>query len=193
MAERSPRFGVLPAGAFDLRPGPSGKAWGVDRADDCDRVVRLLGARRLYPLIGSPPCADWRSFDAHVNHPRVGPEVVAERACEARARLEFAVKLHRAQLERGARSLREHPATAAAWSEQRAKDLLGEPRASHGVGHVRRFGARVAGPESLGGSTQLARKPTRRASADCAFAMALRGGGPVSYTHLRAHETSAPR
>eukprot|EP00969_Alexandrium_andersonii_P166269 7346684-Alexandrium_andersonii.AAC.1 len=27
MAERRPRLGVLPAGAFDLRPGPGGVAW----------------------------------------------------------------------------------------------------------------------------------------------------------------------
>eukprot|EP00969_Alexandrium_andersonii_P189385 8366547-Alexandrium_andersonii.AAC.1 len=51
-AERIPRLGVPPAGAFDLRPGPGGRAWGFDRADDRDRVIRLLGARRPYLLAG---------------------------------------------------------------------------------------------------------------------------------------------
>eukprot|EP00969_Alexandrium_andersonii_P360080 15454592-Alexandrium_andersonii.AAC.1 len=85
MAERNPRLGVLPAGAVDLRPGPGGKAWDCDRADDRDRVIRLLGVRRPYLIAGSRPRADWCSFNARINHPRVGPEVVAERARKARA------------------------------------------------------------------------------------------------------------
>eukprot|EP00969_Alexandrium_andersonii_P331968 14671337-Alexandrium_andersonii.AAC.1 len=58
MAERSPRLGVLPAGAFDLRPGPRERAWDFDRAGDRDRVIRLSGARRPYILAGGPPCTD---------------------------------------------------------------------------------------------------------------------------------------
>eukprot|EP00969_Alexandrium_andersonii_P325268 14372088-Alexandrium_andersonii.AAC.1 len=54
MAERRPRLGVLPAGAFDLRPGPGGEAWGFDRAEDREHVVRLLGSQRPYLLGGSP-------------------------------------------------------------------------------------------------------------------------------------------
>eukprot|EP00969_Alexandrium_andersonii_P237185 10469955-Alexandrium_andersonii.AAC.1 len=64
---------------------------------------------------------------------------------KARARLEFAVKLYCAQLERGAHFLREHPATASSWDEQRAQDLLGEPGVSYGVGHMCRIGMRAAG------------------------------------------------
>eukprot|EP00969_Alexandrium_andersonii_P131924 5834177-Alexandrium_andersonii.AAC.1 len=54
MAERRPRLGVLPAGAFDLRPGLGGKAWDFDRRADCEQVIRLLGAQRPYLLAGSP-------------------------------------------------------------------------------------------------------------------------------------------
>eukprot|EP00969_Alexandrium_andersonii_P018982 829097-Alexandrium_andersonii.AAC.1 len=74
----------------------------------------------------------------------MGPAAVAERARKA---LEFVAKLRRAQLERGARFLREHPATAPSWNEQCVKDFSGEPGVSHGVGHMCRFGVRVAGPE----------------------------------------------
>eukprot|EP00969_Alexandrium_andersonii_P143148 6328181-Alexandrium_andersonii.AAC.1 len=37
MAERNPRLGVLSAGAVDLRPGPGGRAWDFDKAEDRDR------------------------------------------------------------------------------------------------------------------------------------------------------------
>eukprot|EP00969_Alexandrium_andersonii_P372250 15481323-Alexandrium_andersonii.AAC.1 len=118
MAERSPRLGVPPAGAFDLRPGLGGIAWDFDRADGRGWVIRLLGARRPYIIAGSPLRVGWWSFNVHIDHPGVHPEVVAERARKARARLAFVAKLYRAQLERGARFLREHPATAS-WSKQR--------------------------------------------------------------------------
>eukprot|EP00969_Alexandrium_andersonii_P153854 6803172-Alexandrium_andersonii.AAC.1 len=65
MAERNPHLGVLPAGAFALRPGPGARAWDFDRADDRDSVIRLLGARRPYLLVGCPARADWCSFNVH--------------------------------------------------------------------------------------------------------------------------------
>eukprot|EP00969_Alexandrium_andersonii_P103867 4582998-Alexandrium_andersonii.AAC.1 len=62
MAERSPRSGVLPAGAFDLRPGPGGRAWDFGKAEDRDRVVRLLGDRlRTF----SPGARRARSLNVH--------------------------------------------------------------------------------------------------------------------------------
>eukprot|EP00969_Alexandrium_andersonii_P234082 10335267-Alexandrium_andersonii.AAC.1 len=84
MAERRPRLGVLPDGAFDLRPGPGGVSWNFDRPEDRDRVIRILGAERLYVVTGSPPCADWCGLNTHVAHPRMGPAVVAERKRKAR-------------------------------------------------------------------------------------------------------------
>eukprot|EP00969_Alexandrium_andersonii_P092956 4103380-Alexandrium_andersonii.AAC.1 len=59
MAERRPRLGVLPAGAFDLRPGLGGVSWDFDRAEDRGRVIRILGAERPFVVAGSPPCTDW--------------------------------------------------------------------------------------------------------------------------------------
>eukprot|EP00969_Alexandrium_andersonii_P056930 2510531-Alexandrium_andersonii.AAC.1 len=59
MAERRPRLGVLPAGVFDLRPGPGGVSWDFDKPEDHDRVFRILGAERSYVVVGSPPCTDW--------------------------------------------------------------------------------------------------------------------------------------
>eukprot|EP00969_Alexandrium_andersonii_P163576 7230522-Alexandrium_andersonii.AAC.1 len=47
MAERRPRLGVLPAGAFDLRPGPGGVSWDFDKPEDRDRVIRITGAQGL--------------------------------------------------------------------------------------------------------------------------------------------------
>eukprot|EP00969_Alexandrium_andersonii_P296659 13108970-Alexandrium_andersonii.AAC.1 len=73
---------------------------------------------------------------------------------KARVHLEFAVKLYRAQLERGAHFLREHPATASSWDEHCTQGLLCEPGVSYGVGHMCRFGTRAAGAESSGGATQ---------------------------------------
>eukprot|EP00969_Alexandrium_andersonii_P341192 15081109-Alexandrium_andersonii.AAC.1 len=59
MAERRPRSGVLPAGAFDLRPGPGGVSWGVSKPEDRDRAIRIFGAERPFVIVGSPPCTDW--------------------------------------------------------------------------------------------------------------------------------------
>eukprot|EP00969_Alexandrium_andersonii_P327146 14456002-Alexandrium_andersonii.AAC.1 len=59
MAERKPRYGVLPAGALDLRPGPGGQSWNFDLLGDRERAIRLVASRRPFLLIGSPPCADW--------------------------------------------------------------------------------------------------------------------------------------
>eukprot|EP00969_Alexandrium_andersonii_P280888 12418965-Alexandrium_andersonii.AAC.1 len=59
-------------------------------------------------------------------------------------------KLYRAQLERRARFLHEHLASAASWQEPCAVDLLGQPEGEGGVGHVCRFGLRVPLPASVG-------------------------------------------
>eukprot|EP00969_Alexandrium_andersonii_P013004 567051-Alexandrium_andersonii.AAC.1 len=84
MAERRPRLGVLPAGAFDVRPGPGGVSWDFDRPEDRDRVVRILGAERPFVVVGSPPCTDWCGLNTRVDHPRMGPAVVAERKRKAK-------------------------------------------------------------------------------------------------------------
>eukprot|EP00969_Alexandrium_andersonii_P364931 15465159-Alexandrium_andersonii.AAC.1 len=66
MAERRPRYGVLRAGAFDLRPGrqgPGSATWDFDKAEGRGRAIRVPGPQRPYVVIGSPPCADWRSLD----------------------------------------------------------------------------------------------------------------------------------
>eukprot|EP00969_Alexandrium_andersonii_P227807 10061132-Alexandrium_andersonii.AAC.1 len=59
MAERVPRYGVPPAGALDLRPGPGGQSWNYDLPGDRERAIRLIASRRPSLLIGSPPRADW--------------------------------------------------------------------------------------------------------------------------------------
>eukprot|EP00969_Alexandrium_andersonii_P212208 9371272-Alexandrium_andersonii.AAC.1 len=58
MAERGPRYGVLPAGALDLRPGPGGRSWNFDLPGDRERAILLVASRRLFLLIGSPPCTN---------------------------------------------------------------------------------------------------------------------------------------
>eukprot|EP00969_Alexandrium_andersonii_P332809 14708060-Alexandrium_andersonii.AAC.1 len=45
-AASNPSLGVLPAGAFDIRPGPDGSSWDFSKPGDRGRVIRLLGARR---------------------------------------------------------------------------------------------------------------------------------------------------
>eukprot|EP00969_Alexandrium_andersonii_P178592 7896020-Alexandrium_andersonii.AAC.1 len=65
VAERRPRLGALPAGAFDLRPGPGGASWDFDRAEDRDRVIRILGAERPFVVAGGPPCADRCGLNTH--------------------------------------------------------------------------------------------------------------------------------
>ena len=37
-ATRYPCYGVLPGGAFDLRPGPDGFSWDFSQADHCEAV-----------------------------------------------------------------------------------------------------------------------------------------------------------
>eukprot|EP00969_Alexandrium_andersonii_P164978 7292991-Alexandrium_andersonii.AAC.1 len=56
MAERRPRYGVLPAGALDLRPGPEGESWNFDLPEGRERAIRFVASRRPYLLIGSPQC-----------------------------------------------------------------------------------------------------------------------------------------
>eukprot|EP00969_Alexandrium_andersonii_P228870 10108296-Alexandrium_andersonii.AAC.1 len=100
MAERRPRLGVLPAWAFDLRPGPGGASWGFNKPEDRDRVIRVLGAERPFVIVGSPPRADWCGLNTHVNHPRVDLAEVAERMRHARTHLGLVVKFYISQLER---------------------------------------------------------------------------------------------
>eukprot|EP00969_Alexandrium_andersonii_P149611 6615356-Alexandrium_andersonii.AAC.1 len=63
MAERKPRYGVLPAGALDLRSGPGGQSLNFDLPGDRERAIRLIASRRPFLLIGSRPCADWRGLN----------------------------------------------------------------------------------------------------------------------------------
>eukprot|EP00969_Alexandrium_andersonii_P194939 8611299-Alexandrium_andersonii.AAC.1 len=91
------------------------------------------------------------------------PEEVERRKREACARLDFATKLYEAQLARGARFLREHPASAAFWGTDGMKELLQRRGVPSGVGRVCRFGMRTRSPNG-DTSWQLARKPTRWAS-----------------------------
>eukprot|EP00969_Alexandrium_andersonii_P046022 2019639-Alexandrium_andersonii.AAC.1 len=65
MAERRPRYRVLPAGAMDLRPGPRGQSWNFDLPGDRERAIRLIASRKPYLLIGGPPCTDWRGLNVH--------------------------------------------------------------------------------------------------------------------------------
>eukprot|EP00969_Alexandrium_andersonii_P216230 9550787-Alexandrium_andersonii.AAC.1 len=71
MAERRPRYGVLPAGALDLRLGPGGQSLNSDLPGDRERAIRLVATRQPYLLIGSPPCTDWCGLNVHANHPRM--------------------------------------------------------------------------------------------------------------------------
>eukprot|EP00969_Alexandrium_andersonii_P052430 2302360-Alexandrium_andersonii.AAC.1 len=111
MAERRPRYGVPSAGALGLRPGPGGQSWNFDLPEGRERASRLVASRRPFLLIGSPPCADWRGLNAHANRPKMDRREVARRAVGARVHMEFVAKLYQAQLERGARFPREHPAS----------------------------------------------------------------------------------
>eukprot|EP00969_Alexandrium_andersonii_P093922 4149108-Alexandrium_andersonii.AAC.1 len=65
MAERRPRRGVLPSGAFDVRPGPGGVSGGFDKPEDRGCVIRILGAQKPYMVVDSPPRADWCGLRAH--------------------------------------------------------------------------------------------------------------------------------
>eukprot|EP00969_Alexandrium_andersonii_P275200 12161976-Alexandrium_andersonii.AAC.1 len=67
---------------------------------------------------------------------------VARRVSAARAHLEFMTQLYRAQLERGAHFLHEHPASAPSWREPCMMELLSQPEVDSGVGHMCRFGMR---------------------------------------------------
>eukprot|EP00969_Alexandrium_andersonii_P255960 11315343-Alexandrium_andersonii.AAC.1 len=71
MAERRPRLGALPAGAFDLRPGSGGASWDFDKPEDRGRAICILGVERPYVVAGSPPCAGGCGLNMHANPPRV--------------------------------------------------------------------------------------------------------------------------
>eukprot|EP00969_Alexandrium_andersonii_P281691 12452670-Alexandrium_andersonii.AAC.1 len=91
-------------------------------------------------------------------------EVARERLEKAKAHVEFAVKLHMSQLERGAHFLREQPpATAVSWDMPEMQKLPSLPQVSAAVGHVCRFGMRISEPASTGVRGSLVRRPTRRA------------------------------
>eukprot|EP00969_Alexandrium_andersonii_P173050 7649170-Alexandrium_andersonii.AAC.1 len=68
----------------------------------------------------------------HVNRPRMDPADVAERKRTAKARLQFVADIYRAQLERGAHFLHEHPMTAGSWGEDCAQRLLEHPEVQSG-------------------------------------------------------------
>eukprot|EP00969_Alexandrium_andersonii_P346243 15305807-Alexandrium_andersonii.AAC.1 len=76
----------------------------------------------------------------------MGKGEVRERLEKARAHVEFVIGLYLFQLARGARFLRERPATAASWGLQEMRKLLSEPQVSTAIGHLCRFGARVSEP-----------------------------------------------
>ena len=54
-ATRFPCYGVLPGGAFDLRPGPDGRSWDFSNPNDRAECERRIDAVEPYVLIGSPP------------------------------------------------------------------------------------------------------------------------------------------
>eukprot|EP00969_Alexandrium_andersonii_P277373 12260809-Alexandrium_andersonii.AAC.1 len=85
----------------------------------------------------------------------MGQQEVARRMATARTRLEFMTKLYQSQLERGARFLQGHPASAASWREPCMTELLSRPEVNSGIGHMRRFGVRVPWPASAGGGGRL--------------------------------------
>eukprot|EP00969_Alexandrium_andersonii_P324289 14329879-Alexandrium_andersonii.AAC.1 len=49
-AARCPRVGVLPAGAFDVRPGPGGSSWDFARPEHRQEAIRAIAAREPYLL-----------------------------------------------------------------------------------------------------------------------------------------------
>eukprot|EP00969_Alexandrium_andersonii_P254891 11267547-Alexandrium_andersonii.AAC.1 len=63
----------------------------------------------------------------HVNRPRMDPAAVAERRCKAKVHLQFVADICRAQLERGAHFLREHPMSAGSWDEDCVQRLMEHP------------------------------------------------------------------
>eukprot|EP00969_Alexandrium_andersonii_P070456 3109386-Alexandrium_andersonii.AAC.1 len=73
----------------------------------------------------------------------MGPAEVKGRLRRARERLGFVAKLYQSQLGRGARFLRERPASASSWKEPAVVELLSRPGVPSVVGHACRFGARV--------------------------------------------------
>ena len=53
-AARFPRFGVLPGGAFDLRPGPDGRSWDFEDPNDRAECERRIDRAKPFLLIGCP-------------------------------------------------------------------------------------------------------------------------------------------
>ena len=100
-ATRFPHYGALPGGAYDLRPGPGGRAWDFDKPEDREEASRRIDREQPYLLVGSPPRTDWCALNARLNHPKMDPAIVAERRRRARAHLGFVVKLYLGQLARG--------------------------------------------------------------------------------------------
>ena len=188
-AAKFPKFGVLPGGAFDLRPGPDGRVWNFDRAGDRAEAERRIEQSQPYLLIGSPPCTDWSSFNIRLNHKRMDPREVADRRRRARVHLEFVAKLYLKQLARGAHFLHEHPASADSWETDVMIKVLSKPGVNSVVGHMCRQGMRIQAPD---GRELPVRKPTRWASsapevlrrlgARCTNE-GLRPGGPGWHDH----------
>ena len=72
-AARFPSYGVLPGGAYDLRPGPDGRSWDFDKEEDRLECERRIDAAQPFLLIGCPPCTDWSIFNRNLNHCRMPP------------------------------------------------------------------------------------------------------------------------
>ena len=89
-AAQFPKYGVLPGGAFDLRPGPDGQSWDFDLAADRREARARIDRIRPYVLIGSHPCTDFCMVQ-HLNRHRWSPAEVRRRHAEAMVLLGFAV------------------------------------------------------------------------------------------------------
>eukprot|EP00969_Alexandrium_andersonii_P209485 9253238-Alexandrium_andersonii.AAC.1 len=71
---RNPGIGVLPAGAYDIRPGPDGSSRDFSRPGVRGRAIRSLGARRPFLLVGGPPCTGRCSLNQNINHRRASAD-----------------------------------------------------------------------------------------------------------------------
>ena len=72
-ATRFPSYGVLPGGAYDIRPGPDGRSWDFDREEDRLECERRIDETQPVILIGCPPCTEWSIFNRNLNHCRMPP------------------------------------------------------------------------------------------------------------------------
>ena len=76
-------------------------------------------------IIGSPECTPFSNIQ-NLNKARRSAEDIENEKAEARIHLAWCCKLYRAQIERGAYFLHEHPKLARSWKESfHASDLKG--------------------------------------------------------------------